>query len=67
MIESDCGRVNLTFMPEGKRTEKVNVGILASNFKQMFGYYNGSIITDQGETVKLERVAGFAEDHYAKW
>ncbi|GAA3932340.1 DUF2804 domain-containing protein [Litoribacillus peritrichatus] len=66
-VESDCDRVKLTFQPEGKRTEKVNVGVLASNFKQMFGYYSGSLVTDQGEEIQLKNQPGFAEDHYAKW
>lgn len=66
-IMSDCGRVKLTFNPLGKRVEKVNAGLIASNFKQVFGYYSGYLLTANGKRVDLDAVPGFAEDHYAKW
>lgn len=66
-VVSECGRVALEFRAQGCRSEKLNVGILASNFKQMFGHYSGSIIDDEGNPVVFKDVPGYAEDHYAKW
>jgi hypothetical protein len=66
-VLSECGRVALDFQPQGCRSEKLNVGVLASNFKQMFGHYSGSIMDDEGNPVVFSGVPGYAEDHYAKW
>lgn len=66
-VRTSDGLVDLEFQPLGCRREKINVGILASNFRQFFGYYSGIIRTPEGEQVQLEKVPGFAEDHYAKW
>jgi hypothetical protein len=66
-VVSDCGRINLIFKPEGLRTEKIDIGLLASNFKQVFGFYSGFLIDDRGVKVDLLNVPGYAEDHYAKW
>lgn len=66
-VSSECGRVALDFQPQGCRSEKLNVGLLASNFKQMFGHYSGTIISDDGSPVVFNHVPGYAEDHYAKW
>ncbi|WP_284377843.1 DUF2804 domain-containing protein [Litoribrevibacter albus] len=66
-VVSECGRVTLEFHSQGCRSEKLNVGLLASNFKQMFGHYSGSILDDEGNPVVFKNVPGYAEDHYAKW
>lgn len=61
------GRLELEFTPEGSHREKVNAVILASNFEQMFGRWNGRLRTAGGETVELQGVLGYAERHYARW
>ena len=66
-VTSECGRVQLNFQPQGQRSEKLNVGVLASNFKQMFGFYSGTILDDDANPVTFDHVPGYAEDHYAKW
>jgi len=60
-------RVDLEFQPLGARSEKMNVLLLATNFRQFFGYYRGVIIGPDGERIELEQAPGVAEDHYAKW
>ncbi len=66
MTTSD-GLVDLQFQPVGKRQEKLDAGFMASNFRQMFGYYSGTLKDRAGCSVVLKSVPGFAEDHYAKW
>ena len=41
--------------------------VIYSEVHQMFGYYSGRIITDDGETIELEKLIGFAEEHHARW
>ncbi len=66
-VTSSDGRLDLTFHPEGKRAEKINALFMASNFKQMFGLFNGIFIDNKGLKIHLKNIPGFMEDHYAKW
>ena len=66
-ISSLCGEVQLEFKPLYCRQEKVNIGLLASNFRQYVGFYNGFVALHNGSKLQLNAVKGLAEDHYAKW
>ncbi|MGM0787066.1 MAG: DUF2804 domain-containing protein [Thermodesulfobacteriota bacterium] len=61
------GKVDLRFLPEAYRGEKLSAIVLASRFSQLAGTCEGMLKTDSGEEVAVEDVAGLAEDHYAKW
>ncbi len=66
-IVTDNGQVNLQFTPRNVRSEKLNLILLKSNFRQYVGDYNGVIHDNNGKPYKLSNVLGLAEDHYAKW
>ena len=66
-VKTTDGLLELTFQPFGKREEKINAIVIASNFKQMFGYFSGWMIDGDGSKIELDNVPGFMEDHYAKW
>lgn len=59
--------VELTFNPLGKHTERLNLGLFASNFNQIFGYFSGHITLPDGRKVVIARLHGFVEEQYAKW
>lgn len=65
-VSTSDGLVNLRFQPEGRRQEKINAVLIASNFKQMFGKFYGTIKCGR-DLVQLAGVPGFVEDHYARW
>ena len=65
-LRSNDGIINLTFEPVGKRQDKTNLLIIASNFTQHFGRFYGDI-TLADEVITLSGEWGFSEDHYAKW
>jgi hypothetical protein len=65
-MRSGDGVIDLHFSPAGRRQEKVNAGLIASNFSQYFGRYRGRIVLPD-ETVELDGAWGLAEDHYARW
>lgn len=65
-VTTSCGRVDLKFKPEGRRQEKIDVLLLASNFKQMFGKFYG-VVKCGREKVVVDGVPGFVEDHFARW
>ncbi|CAM2006870.1 DUF2804 family protein [Acanthopleuribacter pedis] len=66
-VSSYDGRVALRFEPEGLRREKLHVGFLASNFKQVFGRFYGTVHDADGQAAPIDGLYGFCEDHYAKW
>ncbi len=66
-VKTTDGLLALKFQPVGKREEKTNAWVIASNFKQMFGHFSGWMIDSSGEKILLDHIPGFMEDHYAKW
>lgn len=61
------GAVDLMFEPEGVHEEKVNVLLVASNFKQVFGRFSGVLRTGDAGVIEIKDQYGFVEDQYAKW
>ena len=58
--------IDLTFTPLTVYKKTDNFGVLASIFEQWLGFYSGEIrLAD--EVIKLDKVMGLAEDHFAKW
>ena len=66
-ITSQDGRINLTFTPINQRSEKLNLWVLKSNFRQFIGHFSGSIQDNDGIIHQLENVLGLTEDHFARW
>ena len=60
-------RLDLTFTPFKDRLAETNLGIITSKVHQMFGRYNGFVLTDEGERIEIKDLIGFAEEHHAKW
>ena len=61
------GHLELTFTPFKDRLAKTNLGIITSEVHQIFGRYNGMVITDQGDAIRVKELIGFAEEHHARW
>ncbi len=65
-IVSNDGKADLVFRPEGKRGADVNLGLMASRFRQPFGSFSG-VLREGKKVYTLKSVAGFVEEHEAKW
>lgn len=63
----DEGLAELTLTPTIERLSKANVGLLRTEVHQMFGHYNGRVVTDDGEIITVRDLPGFAEQHHARW
>jgi hypothetical protein len=61
------GRVDLLFRPAIERVARVNALLLRSEVHQLFGSWSGRVLTDAGETLAIEALPGFAEEHRARW
>ncbi|WP_148861892.1 DUF2804 domain-containing protein [Marinobacter fonticola] len=66
-VTTSDGRVDLRFQPEGVRRERINAVLLASNFRQFAGTFNGTVTDNDGATLKIENMRGLIEDHFARW
>jgi hypothetical protein len=60
-------RLNLTFAPFKDRTARTNLGIIFSEVHQMFGRYRGRVVLDDGQSLEVRDLIGFAEEHHARW
>jgi hypothetical protein len=56
-------RCDLTFQPEGERSEYLNFGIIKSDFHQPAGKFQGHVIDDNGRRVEIRDLFGVAEHH----
>jgi hypothetical protein len=66
-ISSEDGAVQIDFRAEGQHEERLQLGLVASDFKQVFGVFSGEIRLADGRSVVVDGMRGFVEDQYAKW
>ncbi len=66
-ITSSDNRINLVFDPIIDRNSDTNILIIQSNQHQVFGYFTGSIVLDNGEVLNLSNFFGFAEKVKNRW
>lgn len=66
-FSDDEGIADLVFTPAIERISKANIGLLSTEVHQMFGVYNGRVMTDDGEVLTLVDLPGFAEEQRARW
>lgn len=66
-MDSPGGRLSLEFKPFFERVAKTNALVLSSEVHQMFGRYNGFVVTDEGEKIEIKDLTGWAEEHQARW
>ncbi len=66
MVAPD-GRLDLTFTPFLERVAKTDLLLIRSEVHQLFGRYAGVAVTDEGETLRIDGLVGFAEEHQARW
>lgn len=66
-IATPSAAVALTFSPFMERVAASNLWLIRSEVHQMFGRYNGRVTTAEGETITVQNLVGWAEDHIARW
>ena len=60
-------RVDLEFTPFIERVAETKLVVIQSQVHQMFGRYTGSVLADDGESIRIEGIVGWAEEHHARW
>jgi len=64
---NQCAQVDLIFTPINGRSERLNLWLLKSNFRQYIGHYNGVIRDNSGKEIIIKNLLGLSEDHFARW
>lgn len=64
---SDDKRFEMDFTPVIDRAANTDFIVLGSNQHQVFGYFDGQIVLDDGSALKVEHFLGFAEKVSNKW
>ncbi len=64
---SNDGRFEMDFKPIIDRSSAFNLLVLKSIQHQVFGYFSGKMVLDNGREVKVSKLLGFAEKVYNKW
>ncbi|MFA7119839.1 MAG: DUF2804 domain-containing protein [Sphaerochaetaceae bacterium] len=66
-FSSNDKRLELDFEPRCDRQSSINVKVVKSIQHQVFGYFSGTVILDDGQIVKLNKFPGFAEKVFNRW
>ncbi len=66
IVDSD-GRLDLVFRPRVDRRSDTNLLLIKSVQDQVFGYFSGTAVLDDGRKLALAEFPGFAEDVYNRW
>lgn len=64
---SSDGRFEMDFQPILDRLALTSLGVLKSDQHQVFGYFNGKAVLNDGEVIRLDHFLGFAEKVHNKW
>lgn len=64
---SDDGRFEMDFVPIIDRSANTDLKFLCSNQHQVFGRYTGKAVLDDGTTLEIHDMIGFAEKVFNKW
>jgi Domain of unknown function (DUF2804), C-terminal/Domain of unknown function (DUF2804), N-terminal len=61
------GNCDLTFTPQGERSDKINMGLIVSDYHQPYGVFNGTVTDASGERYEVENIFGVTEHHLARF
>lgn len=64
---SDDGRFESNFEPILDRASRTKVLVLESDQHQVFGYFSGTVILDDGTKLTINKLIGFAEKVKNRW
>lgn len=60
-------RVSLSFHPFFERVARTDLVAIRSEMHQLIGRFRGTVVTDDGEVVRVDDLVGWAEEHVARW
>jgi hypothetical protein len=64
---SNDGRFEMILKPVMYNKTNMNFGILKTGGFNVYGYYTGDVILDDGEKLHIDKLFGFAEEYGHRW
>jgi hypothetical protein len=64
---STDGRFEMDLEPVMHSGTSMNLGILKTGGVNVYGYYSGDVILDDGEKLHIDKLFGFAEEYHHQW
>lgn len=66
-VTDEDGRLDLLFTPALDRAALTSVLVIESDQHQVFGYFDGTAVLDDGSRLSIRRLCGFAEKVKNRW
>lgn len=66
-FSSDDGRFAMDFVPILDRSACIDLKLICSDQHQVFGRFSGTAVLDDGSTIHVKDLTGFAEKVHNKW
>src|SRR5690606_35055271 len=63
----DSDQVDLVFTPFHERVDSTDAVLLRNHTRQCFGHYSGTVRTDDGTPIRVDRLLGWAEEVRMRW
>jgi Domain of unknown function (DUF2804), C-terminal/Domain of unknown function (DUF2804), N-terminal len=66
-VKTTDGRCDLQFVPQGQRAERINMGLVVSDYYQPYGLWSGRVVDDNGVEHEFKDIFGVTENHLARF
>lgn len=66
-VKDSEDRLQLTFTPFLDRASRTSVAVIESDQHQVFGYFDGTAVLDDGTSLEIKHLLGFAEKVKNRW
>lgn len=66
-VEDPGGRLRLELAPRYDKHTRTEAVVMGTETHQVFGTWSGTFVTDDGETLELAGLQGFAEESRSRW
>ncbi len=66
-IETTDAKCRLNFTPTGERAERIDLGLILSDYHQPFGTFEGTVTDNEGNVYELKDFFGVTEYHLARF
>ncbi|HEY5013138.1 MAG TPA: DUF2804 domain-containing protein [Acidimicrobiia bacterium] len=67
LVDDPHGRLHLRLDPRFDKHSKTEAGVMGTETHQVFGTWSGTFVADDGESIELAGIQGFAEESRSRW
>jgi hypothetical protein len=66
-VATTDGRCKLDFTPRGRRSGRIQLGLVSSDYHQPYGRFSGEIMDRHNRTIQVNELSGVTERHNARF